>query len=229
MKKLLALVAVLFASATLAHAQFGILAGINFSNTNLSATEMWEQAKTVTLFHVGAAYKINMGMGFAIQPALTYEMKGASIEDSKNVAAFTGALDSKSGFLELGVGLQWGPDLFIGRPFVMVQPFVGYMIAPQGDKTSSTFNILGVSATTSSSQLDSDLEKAKNKLEYGFSIGAGIELIKHLQLSVQYFMNLGKLYNNGKVDGTQVWDSVKNNFNDINNYNGVKVTLGYLF
>ena len=42
-------------------------------------------------------------------------------------------------------------------------------------------------------------------------------------------MNLGKLYNNGKVDGTQVWDSVKNNFNDINNYNGVKVTLGYLF
>jgi hypothetical protein len=111
----------------------------------------------------------------------------------------------------------------------MVQPFVGYMVAPSGDKTSSTFNVLGVSATTSSSQLDADLEKAKNKLEYGFSIGAGIELIKHLQLSVQYFMNLGKLYNEGKVDGTKVWDSVKSNFNDINNYNGVKVTLGYFF
>ena len=226
MKKLLALVAVLFASATLAHAQFGILAGINFSNTNLSATEMWEQAKTVTLFHVGAAYKINMGMGFAIQPALTYEMKGASIEQSKNVGSFFSDLNSKSGFMELGVGLQWGPDLFIGRPFVMVQPYVGYMIVNGGEKASK--DIAGA-VEISLDDINNDLERAKNKLEYGFSIGAGIELIKHLQLSVQYFMNLGKLYNDGKVDGTRVWDSVKNNFNDINNYNGVKVTLGYLF
>ena len=57
-----------------------------------------------------------------------------------------------------------------------------------------------------------------------------IELIKHLQLSIQYFMNLGKLYNSdGKVDGTKVWDNVKDNFSDINNYNGVKLTLGFFF
>lgn len=209
----------------MAHAQWGIVAGLNFSNTNLSTDKMWEQAKTVTLFHVGAAYKANLGMGFAIQPQLTYEMKGASIEDSENFAAWSGSLDSKSGFLELGVGLQWGPDLFIGRPFVMVQPFLGYMIVPAGEK--STSNILGVSV--SSDDMAADLEKAKNKIEYGFSIGAGIELIKHLQLSVQYFMNLGKLYSNGNVDGTKVWNSVKDNFNDINNYNGVKVTLGFFF
>lgn len=209
----------------MAHAQWGVVAGLNFSNTNLSTDKMWEQAKTVTLFHVGAAYKANLGMGFAIQPQLTYEMKGASIEDSENFAAWSGSLDSKSGFLELGVGLQWGPDLFIGRPFVMVQPFLGYMIVPAGEK--STSNILGVSV--SSDDMAADLEKAKNKIEYGFSIGAGIELIKHLQLSVQYFMNLGKLYSNGNVDGTKVWNSVKDNFNDINNYNGVKVTLGFFF
>ena len=225
MKKLLALVAVLFASATLAHAQFGIVAGLNFSNTNFSTDNIWENAKTVTLFHVGAAYKINMGMGFAIQPALTYEMKGASIQDSQNFSAWTGALESKSGFLELGVGLQWGPDLFIGRPFVMVQPYLGYMIAPKGERASD--DILGM--VLSSDKLNSQLADAKNKLEYGFSIGAGIELIKHLQLSVQYFMNLGKLYTNDKIDGDDIWNNVKNNFNDINNYNGVKVTLGYLF
>lgn len=226
MKKLFTIVAVLFASATMAHAQFGIVAGINFSNTNLSSQQVWEQAKSVTLFHVGAAYKFNLGAGFALQPALTYEMKGASINDSANFAAWSGSLDSKSGFLEMGVGLQWGPDLIIGRPFVMLQPFLGYMIAPGGEKSSS--NILGIG--TSIDDFNADLEKAKNKVEYGFSIGAGIELIKHLQLSIQYFMNLGKLYNSdGKVDGTKVWDNVKDNFSDINNYNGVKLTLGFFF
>lgn len=225
MKKLFTLLAVLFASATMAHAQFGIVAGLNFSNTNLASDKVWEQAKSVTLFHVGAAYKVNLGAGFALQPALTYEMKGASINDSADFAAFTGSLDSKSGFLELGVGLQWGPDLIIGRPFVMLQPFLGYMIVPGGEKSS--VNILGIGG--SSDSFNAELEKAKNKVEYGFSIGAGIELIKHLQLSVQYFMNLGKLYSDGKVDGTKMWDSVKNNFSDINNYNGVKLTLGFFF
>ena len=225
MKKLLALVAVLFASATLAHAQFGIVAGLNFSNTNFSTDNIWENAKTVTLFHVGAAYKINMGMGFAIQPALTYEMKGASIQDSANLAAWTGSLESKSGFLELGVGLQWGPDLFIGRPFVMVQPYLGYMIAPKGEKASGDVSVVSVSID----KVNEQLAEAKNKLEYGFSIGAGIELIKHLQLSVQYFMNLGKLYTDDKVDGDVIWNKVKGSINDINNYNGVKVTLGFFF
>lgn len=225
MKKLLTLVAVLCASATLAHAQWGIVAGLNFSSTDVTAEQMWEQANTVTLFHVGAAYKANLGMGFAIQPALTYEMKGASIKDSKNVADFTSSLDTKSGFLELGVGLQWGPDLFIGRPFVQIQPYVGYMIAPKGDKASDS--ILGVNLN--SEKFDDQLADAKNKLEYGFSIGAGIELIKHLQLSIAYFMNLGKLYTNDKIDGDDLWNSFKNSYDDINNYNGVKVTLGYFF
>ena len=229
MKKLLTLVAVLFASATMAHAQFGIVGGLNFSNTSLSTKEMWEQAKTVTLFHVGAAYKFNLGMGFAVQPQLTYEMKGASIKDSQNFAAWTGSLDSKSGFLELGVGLQWGPDLFIGRPYVMIQPFLGYMIAPKGDKTTTTSTTPIWEASYSNDQVATALTEAKNKLEYGFGIGVGIEVIKHLQLSVQYFTNLGSLYTGEKIDGNQIWNNIKNNFNDIKNYNGVKVTLGFFF
>lgn len=226
MKKLFVLVAVLFASATLAHAQFGIVGGLNFSNTSFTKeNNMWEQAKSVTLFHVGVAYKANLGLGFAIQPALTYEMKGASIKDSKNFGDWTGSLDSKSGFLELGVGLQWGPDLFIGRPFVQLQPYLGYMIAPNGEKSADNIAGIGIS----SDKFNKELADAKNKFEYGLSIGAGIEIIKHLQLSVSYFMNLGKLFTGDKIDGNEIWNTYKNSFNNINNYNGVKVTLGFFF
>lgn len=225
MKKLFTLVAVLFASATMAHAQFGIVAGLNFSNTNLSVRDMWEQANSVTRFHAGVAYKFNLGMGFAVQPQLTYEMKGASIKDSQNFAAWSSSLKADSGFLELGVGLQWGPDLFIGRPFVMLQPFLGYQIYSKDNAERKVLDTVSISNEERNKALDA----AKNRLEYGFGVGAGIELIKHLQLSVQYFINLGNLYTDGKVDGNQVWDTIKSEYKDIKNYNGVKVTLGFFF
>jgi len=217
MKKLLTLVAVLFASATLAHAQFGVIAGVNFSRTNLENTNIWENVKTATLFHVGVEYKVNMGLGFALQPALTYEMKGASLDGGKILER---DLDTKSGYLELGLGLQWGPDLVIGRPFVFLQPFVGYQIISVDKTEHLSFN---------SDAVNDALDAAKNKLEYGFGVGVGFELFKHVQLSVQYFMNLGNLYTDGSIDGNRIWDSIKSGYKDIKNYNGVKVTLGYLF
>lgn len=224
MKKLLALVAVLFASATLAHAQFGIVAGLNFSGTTLDTKNIWNNAKNVTLYHVGVAYKINMGMGFAIQPALTYEMKGANLESTTSVANWTLSdlnINTKSGYLELGAALQWGPDLFIGRPFVFLQPYLGYQIVASD---SSAASLLNGAVSTDQSAVEA-LNTAKSKLEYGFGIGAGIELIKHLQLSIQYFKNLGNLYNDqGKLSSFE-WDAIK----DIKSYGGVKLTLGFFF
>ena len=40
-------------------------------------------------------------------------------------------------------------------------------------------------------------------------------------------MNLGKLFTGDKIDGNEIWNTYKNSFNNINNYNGVKVTLGF--
>ena len=223
MKKLLTLVAVLFASATLAHAQFGVIAGVNFSSTNLENKNIWENVKTATLFHVGVEYKMNMGMGFALQPAFTYEMKGASLDSGKGIAGMD--LDTKSGYMELGLGLQWGPDLVIGRPYVFLQPFLGYQIVSIDKTDLKALDLL----TYESEDWNDALDAAKNKLEYGFGVGVGIELFKHVQLSVQYFMNLGNLYTDGSIDGNRVWDAIKSEYKDIKNYNGVKVTLGYLF
>ena len=81
-----------------------------------------------------------------------------------------------------------------------------------------------------------DLEKVsaaakdvKNKLEWGFGVGGGVEIAGHLQLSVQWFKNLGTLYNDGKIDGEAVLTTFKDNYKNIENYTGVKVTLGILF
>lgn len=225
MKKLLTLVAVLFASATMAHAQFGIVGGMTVSGTNIETKNLWDNAKNVTLYHIGVAYQIDMSMGFSVQPSLTYEMKGANLESTASVYGWNVAdlnLNSKSGYLELGAALQWGPDLIIARPFVMVEPYLGYQVVA-ADKSAA--KLLDSALTSSSDNFDKDINNAKNKLEYGIGIGVGVDLLKHLQLTVQYFKSLGPLYSNDGSLSQLDWEAVK----DIQNYNGVKVTLGFFF
>ena len=40
-----------------------------------------------------------------------------------------------------------------------------------------------------------DWDNVKNRFEYGVGLGAGVELFRHLQVSVKYFWNLGNMYN----------------------------------
>jgi len=72
-------------------------------------------------------------------------------------------------------------------------------------------------------------KEVKNNLEWGFGVGGGVEIASHLQISVQWFKNLGMLYNDGKIDGEAALTAVKDNYKNIQNYNGIKVSLGILF
>ncbi len=200
MKKILTLIVALVATATVAHAQFGIVGGLNFSKTDIKVSSFIEEAKNVTLYHAGVAWKMKLPLGFAIQPELTYQVKGAKLEQFKGEE-----LKYKNGYIELGAGVQWGPDLIIARPYVFAQPFIGYLVNPNKE-------IAAVKDVT-------------NKLEYGIGLGGGVELFKHFQLSVQWFKNLGKLVN-GNVSST---DQLVNEVKDLKSYQGVRVSLGIFF
>jgi hypothetical protein len=200
MKKILTLIVALVATATVAHAQFGIVGGLNFSKTDIKASTFIEEAKNVTLYHAGVAWKMKLPLGFAIQPELTYQVKGAKLEQFKGEE-----LKYKNGYIELGAGVQWGPDLIVARPYVFAQPFIGYMVNP--DKTIK------------------EVKDVTNKLEYGIGLGGGVELFKHIQVSVQWFRNLGNIVNGDASSTSDVWNKVK----DVKNYQGVRLTLGIFF
>ena len=207
MKKFLTVLVVALATAAAAHAQFGIVGGYTNSKTGLDASLL--DIKSMSQFHAGIAYKIGLGSFFALQPSLTYEVKGVNLQGGQN---FDPAV-LNSGFVELGVGAQLGLDLLAFRPFLVAQPFVGYQVygGELKDDVSKT------------------LAEVRNKLEYGFGVGAGVELLRHIQLSFQWFMNLGNLYNRGQLDAAQVSQTVKDNYKDIKNYQGIKVSLGLFF
>jgi hypothetical protein len=205
MKRIITLVAVAAASlfmAARAHAQFGIVGGITSSKTELTTAE---DVKSMSLYHAGVTYKVNLGAGFAIQPSVLYQVKGASLGELNSSSSED--FKVKTGYVEVPVGLQWGPDLMVFRPFVMAEPFVGYQV------TSSDRGADSVEGWT---------EQAKNKFEYGFGVGGGLEIAGNIQLSVQWFNNMGSMVRDDSNSSGSFSEKVKN-------FKGIKFSVAILF
>ena len=214
MKKLVTMAVALLAALSL-HAQVGILGGFTSSQTRFAG-----EGFNPSVFHAGVFYKGDLGGGFILQPALTYQMKGVKLQES-GVEKVTRTLNSRTGFAELSLGVQWGADLMLFRPYVVAEPFIGYALTDNDNWTDISSKDVQA--------LKDQLGNAKNKLEYGFGVGGGIEIAHHLQVSVQYFMNIGSLFDDGKLNASAAEESVKKAFGGIDNYHGVKVSIGFLF
>ena len=211
MKKLIA-IAALFAAAVVANAQqIGVKGGLTLSTMNGADTP--KDNKSMMLYEAGVLYKADLGAGFAIQPALAYQVKGATLQQNNDV-------NSKTGYAEFSIGAQWGPDLLAFRPYLFVEPFVGYAVT--GNES------LSISGMPSLDKYNEPLQEAKNKLEYGVGAGVGLEVTSHVQLSCQLFRNFGQLYKEDHLNTGALTD-IKASYKDLKHYQGVKFTLAILF
>ena len=185
MKKLvIAVIASFFAISALA--QPGVLAGITTMETDYETA--WANVKEVNQYHVGVTFKLPLPLGFAVQPAILYNVKGQTLEDTATDGSLK-SIDMKTGLLEVAAQAQWGIN-FAGvvRPYVFAEPFVGYAITNE-EKVS------GLTASLTSENSKEEWENVKNRLEYGFGIGFGVEILNHLQVAVRKYWNMGELYN----------------------------------
>ena len=216
MKKLLLAVAAFVGMAISANAQLGISAGLTSASATLEAAAQDVTGGSINQYHVGLTYKIGIGNILAIQPSILYNVKGSSF-DATNITDTK--LDFKTGFVEVPVELQLGFGIgTIARIYVLGEPYVGYAI---------TNEVTTSSAIAAAANTQQTWDNVKNRLEYGVGIGAGVELFRHLQVSVKYFWTLSDLY--GLKDATL--DNVMNSLGNIqlNNANGVAATVTILF
>ena len=175
MKKAIIAIAALFVALS-ANAQIGVVAGLTSSSTNVEAAVA--DIKNVNQYHVGITYKIGIGNMLAIQPALIYNMKGTQLGDIAGLDDVD--VNYKTGYLERPVQVQLGFGIgSIARVYGFAEPFVGYAITNQ---------VQGLGDTVK------NWDNVKNRLEYGVGLGAGVELFRHLQVSVKYFWDLGDVY-----------------------------------
>lgn len=210
MKKLLLAVAAFVGMAISAHAQLGISAGLTSASATLEAAAQDVTGGAINQYHVGLTYKIGIGNILAIQPSILYNVKGSSF-DAGNITDTK--LDFKTGFVEVPVQVQLGLGIgnFI-RIYGLAEPFVGYAITNEVSRAAEP---------------EKTWDNVKNRLEYGVSLGAGVELLRHLQVSVKYFWTLSDLY--GVQDATL--DNILQGIGNINakNVNGIAATVTVLF
>ena len=196
---LAAAAAVALGLAAAAQAQPGFLVGLTSSSVKMSASD------AISLYHAGLTYKFNLPSGFSLQPAVLYQVKGA------NVGQLDTATDEdfklKTGFVEVPLAVQWGPRLAAFRPYVFGEPFIGYRVTST-DKGDESFQDWA--------------KRAKNQFEYGFGLGAGLEIADHIQLSAQWFNNMGAMFSDSTGSGSESLGKVKN-------FEGIKFTLAILF
>lgn len=210
MKKIVT-VAAFFAAMALAFNAFGQ----NFNNSRLgvlvggtSSSSNLKDAKTLSLYHAGVAVELPLGGGFHIQPAVLYQVKGMGLDKmpDASVTQITDSFETKVGYVEVPVQLQWGPDLMAFRPYVFAEPFAGYRLTSRNNGEAKK------------------LENELKTVEYGLGVGAGIEIWR-LQVSAKYFWNFGGIY---KSDINKTAQTIKG-LGEGNNFNGVAFSVGLFF
>ena len=170
----------LLLSGVAAHAQhFIIKGGYNYSNVSLDKSVTVADIKAGRSgWQFGAAYQTAVASGFSFQPELIYKVKGLRLDDVKNM---------NLGYLELPLNVQWGPDLWVARPYIFAGPYVGV-------KVSNQFRGNGWTET--------DMETVKDglkKTEWGIGLGLGIDIWK-FQVSGKYNWNFGAISDINSTD-----------------------------
>lgn len=199
MKRFLSIVAVFAAlmfAGTKASAQighFGVIGGLTFSKANVSEIKNLNY----TGFHAGVTYQLDLPLGFSIQPELVYQQRGAKYQ--------TGIRDMHVGFIELPVNIQWGPDLVLFRPYLMLSPYVGYAVTSQRIITDNVV-------------IRNDWDNI-NRFEYGIGLGIGVEIWK-FQVSGKYCWSLGNVYDRSR-EIEALFDNAK--------FRGFQLSLAILF
>lgn len=184
-----------------AQSRYGVIGGMTFSTSRISDINR----ASMTQWHAGFTYKLDLPLGFSLQPSLIYHTKGAKLDRQE--------FDIRMGYLELPVSLQWGPDLLVFRPFLDVTPYIGYALNNQ--------------------LAAADLDTSKNswaglrRFEYGVGLGIGLEIWR-FQVIGRYNWNLGPLSNAGDAMQDGFVPFVRNAFSD-NNFGGFTLSVALLF
>lgn len=199
-------------SDTLMARGFGVTGGASFVGVREASSGL------TTGYHAGLTYKVQLPFGFAVQPSILYHMKGSVVEDAYENGM---SLDLKTGYLEVPVSLQWGPDLILFRPFLDVTPFIGYGL---------NNSVAGYSLSTDSIFHAKNQWEGLTRLEYGLGLGVGIDVWK-LQVIGRYNWNFGSLLNaDGHLPSADsVISNIRSSVLDGKNYGGMTLTVSFLF
>ena len=161
-----------------AQVKLGIKGGLNISSVHFDSDLL--KADNVTGFQIGPVIETTLPLlGVGLDAAILYSQKG--------LEANTGISKSsmKTDYIDVPVNLKWKFGLPILKAYLAAGPYVGFRVG--GDKF---WEVPGSVV----SQV-----KAKS-FSAGLNFGAGVELIRHLQVGFNYGLGLTDNYSLEGID-----------------------------
>ena len=211
MKKLftIMLMAVAIAMSSNAQVMFGLKGGLNLTKMTVSNSNVEDMFKNKAGFFIGPTVKFKLPIvGLGIDAAALYDQREAELEVD-NISGGTETEKIKQQTIQIPINVRY--DFGLGETasiFIYAGPQFGFNV---GDKSKDLF---GVSEWTLRSS------------NVSANVGLGVMLLKHLQLSANYNIALGKT---GEVDLKQGWDVTKDTVLGKSKANAWQIALAYYF
>jgi hypothetical protein len=202
-KHLIALTLMLcMGTAALAQGSFVVKAGLNFNKMQDIKIDNLEQSwNSQTGFHVGIGgqYRIPL-VGLSFQPEILYSRIRTDIIGEVGQDSYGFRMD----YIDIPLNVQWGINILFLRPYVFAAPYIRYAV--------------------SKGELLEHVEwQDLNRLDYGLSLGAGLEIWK-LQVSGKYSWSFGQLAPGGSLHiDSDDWKL------DDANMRGFELSVAFLF
>ncbi len=218
MKKLLAVLLLVFLSNAMFAQGFGIRAGVNFQNINGKDFNGDQLENTlVTGFHAGVNYEMPVGTDLYFQPGLLFSTKGGKIESVVNVNnSIEDVLVTKLAlsYIELPLNFMFKPLLGSGHMLLGFGPYVAYAMGGKG--TERDYDLEFESELTSNRVSTDPIYLRAFDAGANFIIGYELASMLSLQLNAQ--LGLLDIYPTYPNDDKIAWKNT-----------GYGLSLGYRF
>ena len=176
------ILAVVAMALPMAQAQLrvGVKLGANVCETSASIDETKLKTTSLTNFTGGVTAEWIVIAGFGIDVSAMYTAKGSVYSFGDNFGHFfeglvDKTLENKVHYIEVPVNLKYKLQI----------PAIQKVIAPYIYLGPSFAFKVGESIEVGDTNISSDKVK-NNEVDYAFNLGVGFELIRHINLSVQY-------------------------------------------
>ena len=159
--------------------KFGVKGGLNISSVHLNSDIL--KADNVTGFQIGPMIETTIPLiGVGLDAAILYSQKGMDVKSETGTST-----NVKTDYIDVPVNLKWNFGLPIIKGYLAAGPYIGFRVG--GDKFwEIPGSVVGQ-------------VKAKN-FSAGLNFGAGVELISHLQVGINYGLGLTDNYSAEKYD-----------------------------
>lgn len=156
-----------------AKVKFGVKGGLNISSVHLNSDIL--NTDNVTGFQIGPMMEATVPLvGVGMDLAVLYSQKGAGVKLTDGVST-----DVKTDYIDIPVNLKWKFGLPVVKGYLSAGPYVGFCVG--GDKIwDIPGNVAG--------------QVEAKSFGAGLNFGAGVELVSHLQVGINYGLGLTDNY-----------------------------------